>query len=176
MRVVDCGVNQIMNKEIQTEAYIVEEENRQKNWNMQYAGILKQAISMMNQSLRTRKSTHIQELQDFFGNTEIVRALSEVNEFAFMLVAMEIYELEKAANICNHIFYWADSLESLIDVIRKVKFLLWEIEFLGSEESGKKLLAYLEDINISMPAFEYMMHISCYDKKSMVAFINKLLA
>ncbi len=163
-----------MNYDIQSENYILIEEENQKLWEKQYGSFREQAFSMANKCLMSKEKCDIERLQEFFSNTEIVKQLSEVNDFAFLLVAMEIYELEKTAKVENHIFYLADTLTGLIEVIRQVKFLLWEIEFLGDEESGQLLIGYLSDVGISMPAFEYMIHISSCDKKRVTGIINQL--
>ena len=163
-----------MLNDIQSESYILMEEGNQKLWERQYGCFRDQAFSMANKCLMSKEKCDIEKLQEFFSNTDIVKQLSEVNDFAFLLVAMEIYELERDAKVENHIFYLADTLTGLIEVIRQVKFLLWEIEFLGDEESGKLLIGYLSDVGISMPAFEYIIHISSCDKKRVIGIINQL--
>lgn len=163
-----------MHKDIWSESYILMEEENQKLWEKQYGCFRDEAFSLMNKCLFTKGKSDIEKLQEFFGNTEIIKQLSEVNDFAFVLVAMEIYELEKEAGIENHIFYWTDTLSELIDIIRQVKFLLWEIEFLDSHEASGLLLGFLSDVGISMPAFEYIIHISSCDKKRVVGIINQL--
>ena len=102
----------------------------------------------------------------------MVAALTEVNDFAYMIVMMEIYSLETEAGANSTVFDWADSLQGVIDIIRQIKFLLWEIEFLDDMNSVGLLLGYMNEVGVSMQALEYIIYISSYDKQKIVTALS----
>ena len=166
----------VENKYIQTEEYILKEEQQKLLWEKEYGEKRDLAIGLMNESLLTKSRETRQELIDLLKDEVLVKALSEVAEIAFIFVIMDIYEAELKARVNHTILDWAGSLDEVIDIIRQIKFLLWEIEFLDSEGAGELLLGYLQDMNISMPAFEYIVFISSYDKRKMVEYLEGLFA
>lgn len=166
--------NMVVDKSAQTEEYILMEEQYKAMWEKKYGPYRDMSYELMSECLETKEPSAIQRLLKFFENKELVKELSEVNDFAYIVVMMEMYDLELQAGIKRNVFYWADSLQGAIDVIRQVKFLLWEIEFLDDTESGQLLLGFLESVGISMPAFEYLVFITSYDKEKMVSYLSKL--
>lgn len=163
-----------MYEDIQSESYILIEEEEQKKSELKYGSVLEQALNIANKCLKDKLSEDISKLQEIFNNEDTVKALANNNDFAFLLIMMDIYEMEKEANIENNIFFWGDNIEDIINIINQIRFFLWEMEFLGDSGSGKLLMAYISDVNISMTAFEYIIFISSCDKEKIVRAINKL--
>lgn len=166
----------LVDRSAQTEEYILMEEQYKIKWEEKYGPYRDMAYELMEECLETKSPNVIQKMLDFFENKELVKELSEVNDFAYMVIIMEMYDLELQAGIKNHVFYWSDSLQGVIDVIRQVKFLLWEIEFLDAPDSGQLLLGFLGDVKISMPAFELLVYVTSYDKEKMVNYLTELFS
>lgn len=164
----------LKNTNIESEEYALFQEAQMIENNKKYGHKLQEVSVLMDKALDFKDETFIEQLQLFFEDKEVVEGLSENNEFAFMLVIMEIYNLEKNAGVKNNVFAWGQALDDVISIIRQVKFLLWEIEFLNDEESGQLLLGYLKENNISMVALEYLIYISSCDKAKVVNVLNKL--
>ncbi len=160
----------------QTEEYILQEEQYRINWEKKYGPYRDKAFMLVDECLKEKTAQSINTLMRFFENKELIKELSEVNDLAYMIVMMEMYMLELEAGVTKTVFYWSDSLQGVIDVIRQVKFLLWEIEFLDDPQSGQLLLGFLNDVGISMPAFEYIVFISSYDKEKMIEYLNNLFS
>lgn len=160
----------------QTEEYILQEEQYRIAWEKKYGCQRDVAYELMEKCLREKSPETKHALWTFFENKELVKELSQINDFAFMVVIMEIYAMELEAGVTNSVFEWSDNLQGLIDVIRQVKFLLWEIEFLDDEESGQLLLQYIQKMGISMTAFEYLVYITSYDKKKVIGYLNQLFS
>ena len=161
--------------QIGTEVYIQNEEAKMVLWTKQYGGELQEAITLVDNAFSTKEKSYIDKLVALYNDETLVNALCENTEFAFLVVVMTIYNAEEESGISNGVFDWVDSFKSAIDVIRQIKFLLWEIEFLDVKESVSLLLGYKSDIGISVPALEYLIHISCCDKAKVVNVINSLL-
>ena len=159
----------------ETEEYIMLEEQYMIDWKKKYDSKLKEAESLMNRCLATKELDDLQKLMEFFEDEELVKELSEDNKFMFMVVMMNILYIELDENIKYSIIEWADNLERIIAIIRQIKFLLWEIEFLDSQESMTLLFEFLKDMNISMSAFEYIVYITSYDKEKIVKHIQDYL-
>ncbi len=157
-----------------SEEYINQEEEYFKKWEIKYGAARDRAYQLIEEVLSTKSMSSIEQLLDFFEDKELVKELSNVNDFAFLVVLMEIYDLECQENVKHTVFHWADTFQDMIDVIRQVKFLLWEMEFLADDESGLLLKNYLVDMNISMAAFQYLVYISSYDKEKMVDKLTRL--
>ena len=80
----------------------------------------------------------------------------------------DILVAERKAGVENVIINCADNLEDMIKVIRQVKFLLWEVEFLGSENALRLLYEYMENMRISMKALAQIIVRSSYDKSKVI--------
>lgn len=132
-------------------------------------------MELANDIFSTKKKESVERLEAFFEDEDVVKALCENNEFAFLVVVMNIYNAETEAKIIDNVFNWTDDFKFVIDIIRQVKFLLWEIEFLDVKQSATLLLKYISDVGISMVALEYLIHISSCDKAKVVNVINSLL-
>ncbi len=162
-------------QKIQTEEYILQEEKERLLWEEQYGGKRDKAIELTNCALQKKDYAHIKELEDYFQDEEMVKALSEEGDIAFVMIMLDIYSAEKNAGIENVIFKWGDNLDEIIATIRQIKFLLWEMEFLRSNEAGEALVYLLHEKNISMPALEYIVFISSYDKVKVVGTLESIL-
>jgi len=157
---------------IQTHEYIDKEEQDKLMWREKYEPYLCDAYGLVGEVLATKSTLAKQKLLDFFNNKDVVAALTEVNDFAYMIVMMEIYSLETEAGANSTVFDWADSLQGVIDIIRQIKFLLWEIEFLDDMNSVRLLLGYMNEVGVSMQALEYIIYISSYDKQKIVTALS----
>lgn len=157
---------------IQTHEDIEREEQEKLIWREKYEPYLRKAYGLAKELLVTKAPQAKQKLLDFFDNKEVVAALTEVNDFAYMIVMMEIYSLETEAGVKRTVFDWTDSFQGVMDIIRQIKFLLWEIEFLDDINSVQLLLGYMKDVGVSMQALEYIIYIGSYDKQKIVAALS----
>lgn len=160
---------------IQTEEYILQEEKERLLWEEQYGEKKDRAIELANIALLRKNQAHIKELEDYFKDENMVKALSEESDIAFIMVMLDIYSAEKNAKIENVIFNWGDNLDQIIIIIRQIKFLLWEMEFLRSNDAAEELVCFLQEKNISMQALEYIIFISSYDKAKVVGVLERIL-
>ena len=110
-------------------------------------------------------------LIDYLSREELVKKIHENNEFCFVVIMMDILAKERDASINDNILKWADNLQGIIQVIRQVRFLLWEIEFLDSDEAVELLLGFKQDVKISTKALAHIIMISSYDRNKV---LNKL--
>ncbi len=159
----------------QTEEYINQEEQYKINWKARYGSYIDEAYALATECLKTKSPDAKKNLLKFFENKELIQEISQVNDFAYIAVMMEIYSLEQDNDIQNDVFQWADDVQGMIDIIKQVKFLLWEIEFLEIKESRQLLVNFLDDVGISMRAFEYIVFISSFDKRKMVECLGEIL-
>ena len=155
-----------MNNDIsaQTEEYINQEEQYKVKWKARYGPYIDEAYALATECFKTKSSDAKKNLLKFFENKKLMQEISQVNDFAYIAVMMEIYSLEQD-----------DGIQSVIDIIKQVKFLLWEIEFLENNESRQLLVNFLDNVGISMRAFEYIVFISSFDKRKMVECLGEVL-
>ena len=62
---------------IQTEEYILQEEKERLLWEEQYGEKKDRAIELANIALLRKNQAHIKELEDYFQDEDMVKALKE---------------------------------------------------------------------------------------------------
>ena len=154
-----------------TEEYIVQEEQYRKEWKKLYDPHRDNMIRLAEECLDKKTVEAEKALIDYLSREELVKKIHENNEFCFVVIMMDILAKERDASINDNILKWADNLQGIIQVIRQVRFLLWEIEFLDSDEAVELLLGFKQDVKISTKALAHIIMISSYDRNKV---LNKL--
>lgn len=164
------------NCNIQTEEYIKEEEKNHIQWKKKYDNKIDEIIELANVAFSSKSLNDIQALESCFDDKEMVDALKEVNDIAFVMIILDIYTAEMESGLEKTVFSWGNSLKKVVSVIRQIKFLLWEIEFLNDKCAGQVLIDYIKGTGVSMIALEYIVFISSFDKGKVVSYLERLLA
>ena len=138
--------------DVETEEYAIEEERLKKEWNQANRDYCKEMVKFVNQFLASKTEADEKLFLTYFSDEQVIKRFHGDNKLAFAMIMRDILVAERKAGVENVIINCADNLEDMIKVIRQVKFLLWEVEFLGSENALRLLYEYMENMRISMKA------------------------
>lgn len=165
----------MQNYDVQSEEYILYEEECSRVWLQRYGSLYEKILALANKCLATKSKEYINGLIDFFDRRDIVEEFTQKTEFAFIVVMMEIYDNEIKAGVDHNIFEWAYDLDGVIRIIRRLKFYLWEIEFLETSESENLLVEFLQENNISIQALQCVIQIACSEKEKVLCRVLRCL-
>lgn len=158
-----------------SEAYILQEERFKKKWKALYGKYIDRCIELADRCLTDKSREAENDMIKFLSNEKLIKEIYEKNEIAFAVVMMDILAKEREAGIKNTIIKWAENLSELMLVIRQIKFLLWEIEFLDSDEAVNLLKKFMKERGISAKALVQILMVSNYDKQKVLNIIKSNL-
>ena len=154
--------------DIETEEYALEEEKRKKEWNQSNREYCREMVSFVNGFLSSKSKDEENKFITYFSDEDIIKRMHGDNQLAFAMIVRDILVAERNAGVENAIIYCADTLDDMIKIIRQVKFLLWEIEFLDSTEAMDLLMRFSKNIKLSNKALAHMIVISSYDRTKVI--------
>ncbi len=158
-----------------SEEYIIQEEQYKKEWKRVYGPHRDHIIMLAEQCLSNKTAEAEKALIEYLSREELIKEIHENNEFSFVIIMMDILAKERDAGIDDTILQWADNLTGIIQVIRQVRFLLWEIEFLDSDEAVDLLMGFKQDVKISTKALANIIMISSYDTNKVLGRLRNRL-
>ena len=158
--------------DVETEEYAIEEERLKKEWNQANRDYCKKMVAFVNQFLASKTEADEKLFLTYFSDEQVIKRFHGDNKLAFVMIMRDILVAERKAGVENVIINCADTLEDMVKVIRQVKFLLWEIEFLDSEESFDLLMEYQQSMGLSNKALARIILSASYDKEKIVCNIK----
>lgn len=152
-----------------------------ETWNKKYAGIEKNFIQQVNGLLVEGTLAAYDRICGLFEDAENVDSedviasgripvseFKDRNDISYLINAVNIYYAERETGNTTTIFSQGSSLQDIIDVMRQIRFLLWEIEFSCDdaclEDSIQVLVNYVLEKNISVHALVYLLRTASIDK------------
>lgn len=127
--------------------------------------------------LSIQDSDSISQLLALFEDTEFVKTYVpyfEVFHFAYIVVRITREELKKTSEI--YFIRNGRNLADLEQIIRILRFVLWRMEFLGSDTMGRELMELCETYAISTEAIHQVISMNAiFPKKSYLAVMGAFL-
>jgi len=124
-------------------------------------------LERINGCLAEKSVDSIIEFIRFFGEPEMmlyyVTSLSELS-YAHIIAAIsadEIQEYQRPIFIFN-----GNSIAELIDVLKKIEFRMWEVEFEGGATAESKLYAVMQKYNVTPEAMKSIIYVAGMNKRS----------
>ena len=159
---------------IHTETYAQELEAEVTAWYEQhheeevyYCELIHRLITSSSPESRT-------ELMQLFQDPDFNDTYQGRSSFAYMFILMRIYELELAAKEKITVLDLSKDRASLEQIVQKLKFLLWRIEFAHDDTAPDMLLDYVTGTTLSPCMVGYLVSINSYDKKFMYTTLANL--
>lgn len=156
---------------IDAENYALEEEQKQIQWENRFAKREEADYTRLNELLEQQDYGEILRLyteEDYGG------FYSGRNAFVSMNLAVKILRQEK--DLENHVLWDVKSITELDEKLRKMRFLIWRVEYFGCEEVEKELLAYVMEYRPSDWMLKYLISAtSLQEKKVMLGFAGLFL-
>mgnify|MGYP000035435590 FL=1 len=87
------------------------------------------------------------------------------SELLYCYIALCVYRIEKTHDITNHILSMGYDLKSIADLICRLKFLIWRIEFDDGACNVNELLEYIKYNRLSDVAVEEIINQSSFHKE-----------
>ena len=87
------------------------------------------------------------------------------SELLYCYIALWVYRIEKTHDITNHILSMGYDLKSIADLICRLKFLIWRIEFDDGACNVNELLEYIKYNRLSDVAVEEIINQSSFHKE-----------
>ena len=116
--------------DLDSEATIKNEINALNDWNEKYGIYLSDYTNRINMLLIDHSDRALNELSNLFYDKDFVQQYNNIPSIAYMIVIMTIYKEEFAdSNVTKTILDHGYNINELIFHFRKIKFLLWNIEF-----------------------------------------------
>lgn len=127
--------------------------------------------------LSVQDDASIKALLDMFDDAEFVKAYVpyfEAFHFAYIVVQITKGEWMKTSEAC--FIRNGRSLADLEHIIRKLRFVLWRIEFLNADAAGKELRELCEEYEVSTEALHQIIRMNAiFPKKSYLAVLGAFL-
>ncbi len=122
-------------------------------------------VSKIDRLINDGSTEAVAEFLAIFSNKDFLHDYLKVDErlsYGYILARITLKEMENDNAV--YFFRMADSLNSMIELINYIRFLIWEVEFLENEESAGILTGYINDNKISRNALSELISMTAVDK------------
>lgn len=148
------------NKLMGTEQWAIQKELEEDQWQKEYGEKMPYYIDKMNALLANASEEAFLELKSMFLPGQIFEKYKQTDDFAFMFVIMNIYELESDEGIRETILTQGRTVAELIDYLSQLKMILYRLDFGIGEGTEQELLSFLQQHGTSAVTIKIMMNTS----------------
>lgn len=138
-----------MKMDCTTEKYAIECEKNELWWHEQYDMHEKDISDRVDELI---EKNNYQELCELINDIKIFQIFKDREWYVWIKLICHIYLREKETTIDNHIFNGKNNVQHIIENIDTIKFYIWRFEFAGDINAIDELIAYVEELNISIDA------------------------
>lgn len=141
-----------------TEEELLAEEAGYMQWIVDYRVHTAEYIDKMNEWMVSDNPEVRKQLIVLSHNKDFVEYFGKIDDIAYMLVVAGIYESEIGDGIYPTIIDIYNTVDELLQYIKKLKFLLWKIDFVESPEVEENFMKYMEEKQTSIWTIRYLIH------------------
>lgn len=143
--------------------YQYNSERRISEWHRLHEAEEQQYLKIINEYLSEGTLEAKEAICSLAEQDGFVETFKTRNEMSYIINAINIYYRELDAGVSPTVLDMADSVDGLIAVINKIRFLIWELEYTDDEMSGGMLCEYIRDKHISIPMLLYILDVASID-------------
>lgn len=136
-----------MEKAVVTEQDAMQEAQEYFTWEERCRPHVPEIIGQIDEWLKTGEYEKIDQI---CMNHDFIFDYGIVDELAYVLQAVQIYEYEKSAECSKTIFEQSDTVEQLIVYLTSARFLIWHILFETGDDAEDRLWDFLEEHQTSV--------------------------
>lgn len=125
---------------IGTEEYAKWREQQEAEWKNQFQELAERYVALIEHCLQEGNEKKRETLENLFFDETFLQNFGHCNIIAELKFVMYIYKEELKAEEFPAILDAApNSISSLLELVRRIKFDLWRIEFIGDRQADEKL-------------------------------------
>lgn len=151
-----------------TEEYAQKMEKEEWGWNQKNKKQQEIYIEQIEERLQEGTEVSRKKLLALFNDKEFIETYKTENDFAYMIVIMQIYENEKGAGEEKTILDLGKGRKEIIEELQKMKFILWRIEFAKDVGAKDVIVEFIKQKQATPEMLRYVIHTSVYDKQRIV--------
>lgn len=143
--------------------YQYNSEQRISEWHRLHEAEEQQYLKIIDEYLSEGTPEAKEAICSLAEQDGFVETFKTRNEMSYVINAINIYYRELDADITPTVLDLAHSVDELIAVINRIRFLIWELEYTDDEMSGVMLCEYILDKQISIPMLLYILDAASID-------------
>jgi len=146
------------------EEKVQKREEKYKTWVLEYRNHVEEKRIQINEWLCVGDEESMHKLLELFHDSSFIINYREVNDIAYMMTAVGIYEQELQEGVKETIFQKFIQIQTIKEYLMEIKFLIWRIEFMVTPNAQEELFEFISQTRTSVQTILYMVHISGMDK------------
>lgn len=147
----------------------------ESEWHVVYDEIIEKKLEIFDQLLRMHTEQSYALIETLIMDKMTLEIEKRNADYGFAVIFTQIFKAQKAVGECPYIFDYGDSLAELIEFLQRIKFCMWEIEFLHEEESEELLCQLVVQNDMKQELLRNLILIACLDRQGMREKLRTLL-
>lgn len=147
----------------------------ESEWHAVYDEIIEKKIEIFNQLLRMHTEESYALIETLIMDKMALEIEKRNADYGFAVIFTQIYKAQKAEGEHPYIFDYGDTLAELIEFLQRIKFCMWEIEFLHEKESEELLCQLVIQNDMKQELLRNLVLIACLDRQGMRKKLRSLL-